>query len=70
MTMHRPPTPDDACGEYRGYQRHQYRNERACMACAEARRLYKEDQRLAPQRRAALAEAVGDGSYGGIAGGS
>lgn len=52
--MHRPPTPDAACGEYRGYQRHQYRNERACLPCADARRLYKEDKRLAPQRRAVL----------------
>ena len=70
MTMYRPPTPSGACGEYRGWQRHQYRNERACMPCAEAHRLYQQDQRLAPKRRAVLAEAVGHGSYGGTAGGS
>lgn len=70
MATHRPPTPGPACGTHQGYHRHKYRNEDPCMACADARLLYKQDQRHAVKRRAVLAEAVGDGSYGGIAGGS
>lgn len=65
--MRRPPTPDDRCGSYAGLMRHRRRHEWPCMACAEARRLEKEDRRQAAKRRAVLAEVVGDGSYGGRA---
>ena len=70
MTPSKPPTHDGRCGSYRGVMAHRHRGEYPCPACAEARRLEHEDRRKAASRRAVLAEAVGDGSYGGIAGGS
>jgi len=59
----------DACGTYRGYMRHYRRDGKQvdCLACTVAMNLYHQDKRLAAKRRAVLAEAVGDGSYGGRA---
>lgn len=62
------PTTDNRCGSYRGVMRHRNRGEYPCAPCAEARRLEHDDRRHAAARRAVLAEAVGHGSYGGIAG--
>ena len=51
--------PDDACGTYRGYMRHYRRDKKVdCYSCIVAMNLYHQDRRLAPQRRAVLAEAV------------
>jgi hypothetical protein len=47
--------------------RHRNRGEYPCSPCAEARRIEHDDRRKAAARRAVLAEAVGDGSYGGRA---
>ena len=58
------------CGTPAAYRRHLDHGEVPCWPCTEAERLRLQDRRKAPQRRAVLAEAVGDGSYGGIAGGS
>ena len=58
------------CGTYAGWSAHYRRREIPCRACCDARRNYYSDKKHAPQRRAVLAEAVGHGSYGGIAGGS
>ena len=59
------------CGTYRGYMAHYRRDGKVtCFPCIVAMNLYHQDRRLAPKRRAVLAEAVGDGSYGGRAGGS
>ena len=48
----------DACGTSRGYKRHHNRGEQACPACCAAEAQYREDLRLAPVRRAILAEAI------------
>ena len=57
---------DNACGTYRGYMRHWRRDGKVeCRPCVVAMNLYHQDRRLAPQRRAVLAEVVGRGSYGG-----
>ena len=58
------------CGTPAAYHRHLDHHEVPCFACSEAERLRLDDRRHAEERRAVLAEAVGHGSYGGIAGGS
>ena len=70
------------CGTPAAYARHLRRGEEACAQCkaamkdraaayrAEVAALRQQLPPLVRQRRAVLAEAVGHGSYGGIAGGS
>jgi hypothetical protein len=53
------------CGTASAYRRHLTHHETPCAACYEAERLRLDDRRKAAARRAILAEAVGDGSYGG-----
>jgi hypothetical protein len=55
------------CGTASAYRRHLAHRETPCEACYEAERIRLDDRRKATGRRAVLAEAVGDGSYGGRA---
>ena len=67
---YRKPGEPVTCGTWRGWYAHYRRGEKGCLPCCDALAQYEEDRRLAAQRRAVLAEAVGHGSYGGRAGGS
>jgi hypothetical protein len=55
------------CGTAAAYRRHLDHHEIPCQACYEAERIRLSDRRKGAARRAVLAEAVGDGSYGGRA---